>query len=234
MRDEIARTCGSVDAAAFDSFVDWLRKLYRVEMPKLYRPELQLPARSAVFASRCCPTGTTRRLRPAWRGGAEAVRRPARPSTVQFSGCVRRTRARLGLALYAVITYMDTIEGVWFPEGGIHAVPTMMAQVAEKAGVTFRYDEPVETILRSQTGRVAGVRTTSGERIMADAVVCTLDLPTAHEELLSDLRPPRATRRVAYSASAVLWHVGVPGMPEASVAHHNIHFGEEWARPLRR
>jgi hypothetical protein len=33
MRDEIARTCGSVDAAAFDSFVDWLRKLYRVEMP---------------------------------------------------------------------------------------------------------------------------------------------------------------------------------------------------------
>jgi phytoene desaturase len=31
MRDEIARTCGSVDAAAFDSFVDWLRKLYRVE-----------------------------------------------------------------------------------------------------------------------------------------------------------------------------------------------------------
>jgi phytoene desaturase len=150
------------------------------------------------------------------------------------SGYVRRTRARLGLALYAVITYMDTIEGVWFPEGGIHAVPTMMAQVAEKAGVTFRYDEPLETILRSQTGRVAGVRTTSGERIMADAVVCTLDLPTAHEELLSDLRPPRATRRGAYSPSAVVWHVGVRGIPEAPVAHHNIHFGEEWARPLRR
>ena len=31
------------------------------------------------------------------------------------------------LALYAVITYMDSIEGVWFPEGGIHAVPTIMA-----------------------------------------------------------------------------------------------------------
>jgi hypothetical protein len=41
-----------------------------------------------------------------------------------------------------VITYMDTIEGVWFPEGGIHAVPTMMAQVAEKAGVTFRNGDP--------------------------------------------------------------------------------------------
>jgi phytoene dehydrogenase-like protein len=33
MREEIAQTCGSVDAAAFDSFVDWLRQLYLVEMP---------------------------------------------------------------------------------------------------------------------------------------------------------------------------------------------------------
>jgi phytoene desaturase len=37
MRDEIAQTCGSVDAAAFDSFVDWLRELYLVEMPNLSR-----------------------------------------------------------------------------------------------------------------------------------------------------------------------------------------------------
>ncbi|HYP45574.1 MAG TPA: FAD-dependent oxidoreductase, partial [Propionibacteriaceae bacterium] len=33
MRQEIADTCGSVDAAAFDEFVHWLRKLYVVEMP---------------------------------------------------------------------------------------------------------------------------------------------------------------------------------------------------------
>jgi phytoene desaturase len=132
------------------------------------------------------------------------------------------------LALYAVITYMDTIEGVWFPEGGMHAVPMIMAQVAEKAGVAFRYGDPVETILRSPTGRVAGVRTASGERIMADAVVCTLDLPTAYAQLLGDLRPPRAARRGRYSPSAVVWHVGVSEMPAPTVAHHNIHFGEEW------
>jgi phytoene desaturase len=96
------------------------------------------------------------------------------------------------LALYAVITYMDTIEGVWFPEGGMHAVPMIMAQVAEKAGVNFRYGDSVETILRSPTGRLAGVRTSSGARIMADAVVCTVDLPTASTQLLGDLRPPRA------------------------------------------
>ena len=132
------------------------------------------------------------------------------------------------LALYAVITYMDTIEGVWFPEGGIHAVPTIMAQVAEKAGVSFRYGDAVEEVLRSPTGQVAGVRTASGERIMADAVVCTVDLPTAYQHLLDDLRPPRAARSGHYSPSAAVWHVGVRGVPGPPVAHHNIHFGTEW------
>jgi phytoene desaturase len=83
--------------------------------------------------------------------------------------------------------------------------------------------------LRSATGRVAGVRTASGERIMADAVVCTVDLPTAYEQLLGDLRPPRAVRRGRYSPSAVVWHVGVRGVPDPLVAHHNIHFATEWS-----
>ena len=33
MREEIAQTCGSVDAAAFDMYVDWLRQLFVLEMP---------------------------------------------------------------------------------------------------------------------------------------------------------------------------------------------------------
>jgi phytoene desaturase len=104
-----------------------------------------------------------------------------------------------------------------------------MAQVAEKAGVTFRYGETVEAVLRSPTGRVAGVRTSSGERVMADAVVCTIDLPTAYQQLLGDLRPPRAVRRGNYSPSAVVWHLGARGVPDPPVAHHNIHFGSEWS-----
>jgi phytoene desaturase len=33
MRAEIARECGSVDAAAYEEFVVWLRKLYLAELP---------------------------------------------------------------------------------------------------------------------------------------------------------------------------------------------------------
>ncbi len=63
----------------------------------------------------------------------------------------------------------------------MHAVPTIMAQVAEKAGVTFRYGDAVETsaCARQRDGSLVFVRHLE-QRIMADAVVCTLDLPTAY------------------------------------------------------
>jgi phytoene desaturase len=134
------------------------------------------------------------------------------------------------LALYAVITYMDSIEGVFFPEGGMHAVPLALASAAEKAGAQFRYGESVQAVLRSPTGRVAGVRLAGGDAVHADAVVCTLDTPVAYEQLLPELSPPRAARagKGDYSPSAVVWHVGARGVPDAQVAHHNIHFGEQW------
>jgi phytoene desaturase len=229
MRAEIAQTCGSVDAAAFDSFVDWLRRLYVLEMPNFIDRNFDSPLgllSSPSALAELVRLGAFRRL------GA-AVRKRFADARLHrlfsFQAMYAGLSPDSALALYAVITYMDTIEGVWFPEGGIHAVPTVMAQVAQKAGVTFRYGETVEAVLRSPTGRVAGVRTSSGERIMADAVVCTVDLPTAYQQLLTELRPPRAVRRGNYSPSAVVWHVGVRGVPDPPVAHHNIHFGSEWS-----
>src|SRR5260370_28518893 len=76
------------------------------------------------------------------------------------------------LAIYCVITYMDSVEGVYFPEGGMHAVPRAMAAAADKEGVSFRYGTAVDRILLAEgsSGRVKGVRLDGGEVIEADAV----------------------------------------------------------------
>jgi phytoene desaturase len=229
MRDEIDRTCGSVDAAAFDGFVDWLQRLYAVEMPHFidrnYDSPLGLLSSPRALAELL-------RLNAFGRLGAAVRRRfrdPRLHRLFSFQAMYAGLAPDAALALYAVITYMDSINGVYFAEGGMHAVPVAMAQAAEKAGAAFRYGDAVSAVLRSPTGRVAGVRTASGEKIAADAVVCTLDLPVAYAELLPELAPPRAARRGAYSPSAVVWHVGVRGVPEPPVAHHNIHFGGQWS-----
>ena len=113
--------------------------------------------------SACCPRlallAQLVRLGAFGRLGAAVRRRFADPRLhrlFSFQAMYAGLAPESALALYAVITYMDSIEGVWFPEGGIHAVPMIMAQVAEKAGVTFRYGDAAEKVLRSPTGTGCG------------------------------------------------------------------------------
>jgi phytoene desaturase len=68
---------------------------------------------------------------------------------------------------------------------------------------------------------------------MADAVVCTADVAAAYQTLLPGLRAPRVIESGRYSPSAVVWHVGVRGVPDADIRHHNIHFGRDWQGAFR-
>ena len=137
MRDEIERTCGSVDAAAFDGFVDWLRRLYVVEMPHFIDANYDSPLgllRSPRAVAELVRLGAFGRL-------GDAVRRRFRDPRLHrlfsFQAMYAGLAPDAALALYAVITYMDSINGVYFPEGGMHAVPVALAQAAEKAGATL-------------------------------------------------------------------------------------------------
>jgi phytoene desaturase len=139
------------------------------------------------------------------------------------------------LSIYAVITYMDAVNGVVIPDGGMHALPRALAGAAERAGTTFRYATPVDQILLrdGDTGPVVGVRLAGGEVLAASAVVANPDLPVAYRTLVPGLRSPRAARRGTFSPSAAVWHVGVDGPLPAGAAHHNIHFGDAWHGAFR-
>jgi len=128
------------------------------------------------------------------------------------------------LAIYAVIAYMDSVNGVFFPKGGMHAVPRGLAGAAEKHGVTFKYNTTVTSLEKSQ-GRVKAVITDSGERIPCDVVVMNPDLPVVWRDLLG--RTPLNIKRLNYSPSCATLLVGSSRKYD-HIAHHNIHFGESW------
>ena len=128
------------------------------------------------------------------------------------------------LAIYAVIAYMDSVAGVFFPKGGMHAVPKAMAAAAEKHGVKFRYGVTVESV-ETIGERATAVITTDGERITADAFVLNPDLPVAYRDLLG--QEPWSVRRLDYSPSCYLLLAG-SSASYSKIAHHNIHFGKSW------
>jgi phytoene desaturase len=133
------------------------------------------------------------------------------------------------LGLYGVIDYMDTINGVYFPRGGVHAVPAAMAAAAQRHGVDFQYGTTVTRVLTAGD-RATGVETAAGDRITADVVVLNPDLPVAYGELLGE-RPHRIVP-VRSSPSAFVLHVG-SRQQYTKIAQHNIHFGRAWRSTFR-
>jgi phytoene desaturase len=133
------------------------------------------------------------------------------------------------LGAYAVITYMDSVLGVTFPKGGMHAVAQGLEVAARAAGVEFRYDTEVSRVERhAGSGAVTGIRLADGERIGADIVVLNADVPVAYRTLLPDIPMPRVLAKGHYSPSCGLWLAGIRGERPAGLAHHNIVFGERW------
>jgi phytoene desaturase len=227
MTEEISGACGPSEADAFGRFCDWLTKLYRLELPNFIDRNfdsvlsIARPLRPLLALVRL---GGFKKLAPVVNSyfSDERLRR-----LFSFQAMYAGLSPFEALALYCVITYMDTVEGVYFPEGGVHAIPRGLASAAEKAGATFRYGVTADRVLRDGRG-VVGVALADGELVRADAVVLNPDLPIAYRNLLGEA-PPRVARKGRYSPSCAVWLAGVKGDLPEGAGHHNIHFGAEWA-----
>jgi phytoene desaturase len=224
MAEEIAAVCGPADATGFRRFVGYLRQLYALEMPHFIDRNLDSPAQLlGLPLVRLARMGGFRRL--ATKVGQffsdERLRR-----LFSFQAMYAGLAPRDALAIYSVITYMDCIDGVYFPDGGMHAVPRALAGAAAAHGVQFRYNTTA-TRIELAGNRASAVITADGERIPTDVVVVNADLPTAVCELLPPGYAPRRLRRMRYSPSAVVLHAG-SSTAFADAAHHVIDFGSNW------
>ncbi|MGI8668038.1 MAG: phytoene desaturase family protein [Jatrophihabitans sp.] len=226
MAAEVAEVCGPAQAERYLQLVAYLGRLYRAEFDSFMDANLDsLAALIRPQAASVLRLGGLRSLEKVV-GGYLSDERLRRLFTFQslYAG-VSPSRAR---ALYAVIAYLDSVAGVWFPRGGMHSVAQALAGAAVKHGV--RIDYRCRAVRVEVSGdRARAVITEAGERIPADVVILNGDLATGYRELLPAGLRPRRLARARYSPSALVWLVGSRGrlpMP----AHHSISFGAAWSR----
>jgi len=226
MAAEVERVCGPAEAAGYRRFVEFVTRLYRLEMGGFIDRNLDGPWDLLTpDLARLVAIGGFRRLQPKIR---QFFADPRTQRIFSFQAMYAGLSPYDALAIYAVIAYMDSVAGVYFPAGGIHAVPTALAGAAEKHGARIRYGTAVERVEVSG-GRARAVITTGGERIPADAVVLNPDLPVAYRDLLPPEHTPRRVKHLRYSPSCFVLHVGSRAR-YGKIAHHNIHFGQAWRR----
>lgn len=236
MAAEVAATCGPAEARNYRRLRDWLDRIYRVEFDDFMDANFDSPLdlvrgrRSRASLATLARLGGFGRLGPKVRSYLRDERL-ARLFT--FQALYAGTVPDKALALYGAIPNMDTCQGVYFPEGGMRAVTTALAEAFVAAGGTLVLDAEV-TGIRYAPGRgsrrAEAVRLADGRSFACDAVVLTADLGSLPKFGVRYRRGLRA------SPSAVVAHGTVPAEIAARwpiQAHHTIDFGAAWAETFR-
>lgn len=223
MVQEIREVCGPEEAAGYERYVDFVTRLYRYELSDFIDRNVDSPVDLLTpNLARLAAIGGFRRMAPKV---GQYLKDSRTQRVLSFQAMYAGMSPFDALALYCVIAYMDSVAGVFAPEGGMHAVPEAMAAAAQKHGVEVRYG--VEVVHVERRGeRAVAVHTADGERIACDALVLNPDLPVAARDLLG--AEPWSLRRLRYSPSCFLLLAGSSAQ-YSKVVHHNIHFGRSWA-----
>lgn len=224
MAEEISRVCGGREASGYRRYVEFARRLWELERHDFIERNLDTPVdlvRPALL--RLIMQGGFRRLSSRI---TDFFRDPRTQRIFSFQSLYAGVAPQHALALYAVISYLDSVTGVYFPRGGVHAVPQGLAAAAAKHQVVLRYSTTV-TRVETYAGRARAVHTATGDRIPADVVVLNPDLPVAYRDLIPAQVPPRRLDRLRYSPSCVVLHLGATAA-YSKITHHNLHFGRSW------
>lgn len=221
MYSEVERFAGRKEADEYLRMRQWLTKLYETEFDGFIGANFDSPLSLVTpQLGRLLAMGGFRR----WESVIRKFLSDERLLRVfTFQALYAGVPPQSALAVYAVIAYMDTVAGVYFPRGGMRALPDAMAAAASDAGVEFVYGETVSSIERSGS-RATAVITDGGLRVPADAVVLTTELPVTYR--LLDYSPRRLLK-LRPAPSAVVAHVGIPAVDDR-IGHHTILFGDAW------
>lgn len=136
-------------------------------------------------------------------------------------------------ALYNIMTHIDFAMGVWYPKGGLYAVPTALRAIAEEFGVEFIYNaEVTEFQVQDATKRVNAVVLKDGSLITCDAVVANADYHHVQTKLLPKKYQEYSEKYWAkrtMSPSAFLLYLGVKRKVEG-LAHHTLFIAKDWEK----
>ena len=222
MAAEIEQSIGPDEAAGYLRFVDYVATMYRVEIRDFMDRNIDSPLDLLTpNLARLVALGGFGRLQPKVNS---FLKDPRTRRIFAFQAMYAGLSPYKALALYSVISYMDSVAGVFLPKGGMHALPVAMAEAAQKHGVTIHYGTTVDSV-ETVGDRATAVTTADGVRYPADVVVLNPDLPVAYRDLLG--REPARLQRLQYSPSCWLMLAG-SSASYSRIAHHNIHFGRSW------
>ncbi len=138
-------------------------------------------------------------------------------------------------SIYALIHYLERKWGVFFCMGGTGKIVRELERLMLKEGIIIKKNTDIEKIV-TNVNKVTKLRTTSGEEIEADAVICNADPPTVYKEMLDtkfkNYGLIKSEKLTQYSMGLFVLFFGSKKQYH-NVAHHTIWMADRYKELLK-
>jgi phytoene desaturase len=131
-------------------------------------------------------------------------------------------------ALYSLLAHTDMNLGIWYPMGGMIEVPRAFEKLGKELGVKYIYNEAVNSISPTRTGKKLVV--TERGNYEADIVIVNADYHHAETKLLApEHRSYKANywEKLTLSPSTLLFYIGI-GKKLKNLEHHTLVMDKNW------
>ena len=129
-------------------------------------------------------------------------------------------------AVYSAVAFMEMSGGVWYPEGGIHALVAALERLVRRGGELITAD-PVSRI-QQHNDRATGVATESGAVYPADVVISNADVVSTSRDLLGR----QAGSQPRLSMSCFQLYLGTTRRFD-DLTHHTLLVGRDYHAFMR-
>lgn len=137
--------------------------------------------------------------------------------------------------IYSMMNYVDFVQGVWYPDGGIYKLIEAMEIIAKKNGVIIQTNSPVRKII-VENDIAQGVMFEGDNILKADIVISNADVVHTDQKLLDakhSQKSPKYWNSRLMAPSAFMLYLGVD-CKIPSLQHHNLLFSEKWEENFRQ
>ncbi len=127
--------------------------------------------------------------------------------------------------MLGLIPHLEYTEGTYYPHGGMVSITNALHKLAEKKGVQFYFNTPVQKIIYNE-GKAKGI-VVNDENIMADIVVSNMDVYFTYQHLLKDANNAKKILKQERSSSALVFYWGIK-KEFSQLGLHNIFFSKNY------
>ncbi len=132
-------------------------------------------------------------------------------------------------AVFSLLPYTEATHGIWFPTGGLYAVPLALEKVCREKGVRLHYSQSIKRVV-VEGGVAIGVELADGSIRKADIVLSNADYAYGVKQLLPESLAAKRSASVEkkrFTSSGLMLYLGLKKKIDP-LLHHNVFFGRDF------